>query len=98
MASSSSHWVELNEQLSYDPKKIIGMGGFGTVVFTGSFKNEPVAVKQILKIGIEKVDSSIQKEVELLKEASGHANILGYIDSLINSNFLYKATVLITFI
>lgn len=92
MASSQStntiSWLKVSEELSYDKKKIIGRGRFGTV-FIGSFgaNNETVAVKRIQTTDITEVDS-IQKEVELLKEASGHRNILGYIHHEIDINFL----------
>lgn len=85
-------------KLSYDPKKIIGRGSMGTVVFQG-FHHSPsnddkvtsVAVKRVLKSGLlndNGDESSIEREVELMQRISDHPNILRYICTEKNDDFL----------
>lgn len=83
--------------LSYDPKKIIGRGSIGTVVFQGFHHTHSdddnvtsVAVKRILKSGVSDNgdESSIEREVELMQRSSYHPNILRYICTEKNDDFL----------
>ena len=83
--------------LSYDMKTILGRGTFG-IVFKGSFEidsysrdtKEPsstaVAVKRIQNP--EPEAPSIQREVELMKRAGDHPNILRYICTEKDDKFL----------
>jgi len=71
--------------LSYDPKSIIGRGSYGTTVFKGIHLG-PVAVKRILRNEVN--DSAIQIEVELMKKAIDHPNILRYYCTEMNDDFL----------
>lgn len=81
-------------KLNYDPIKILGRGSFGTV-FSGFYvdslfrpaKFTPVAVKRVEKSLIN--ESIVRWEEELLKKASNHPNILNYIHTEINAEFLY---------
>lgn len=77
--------------LSYDPKCVIGRGSYGSV-FNG-FHNEeglnrrPVAVKRVLRSEVN--ESAVQQEVELMKRAIEHRNILRYISTEMNDDFVY---------
>jgi len=77
-------------KLSYDPAKILGRGRCGTV-FSGFHhvsdqKSTPVAVKRVEKSLVN--ESAIRKEEDLLKRASNHPNILKYIHTEMNAEFL----------
>lgn len=78
--------------LSYDPKHILGRGNFGTVFggflvhVDGTNKSIPVAVKRIERGRAD--ESIIQREMEILKKASNHPNILKYIHTEMNAEFL----------
>lgn len=69
-------------KLNYNQKKVIGRGSFGTIVyrgFLGLYENDKqVAVKRMQR-GKHLDESLVQREVELMKKASGHHNILRYI-------------------
>ncbi len=80
-------------KLSYDPKNILGRGNFGTV-FSGFYMissrgsewSTPVAVKRVDR---DQVDESVfQQEENLMKKAASHPNILSYIHSEMNTEFL----------
>jgi len=77
--------------LRYDPKDIIGQGGF-SLVFKGFHSLKPVAVKRVQKIynkeSNDDESSAIKKEVEVMKAAGKHSNILHYIGTEINEDFL----------
>jgi len=80
-------------KLSYDPKTVIGRGGFGTV-FKGFHHDsshqddiiESVAVKRLLLTDVE--ENTIQREVELMKSINVHPNIIRYICTETNDDFL----------
>lgn len=77
---------------SYDPKKVLGVGSFGTTVYCGSYnsssKEKTVAVKRMLKRH-DVHDSAILQEVELMKKAEDHPNILHVVTTYKNEDFLY---------
>lgn len=85
-------------KLRYDLKNILGRGRFGTV-FSGlhvyldgslfrSEKATPVAVKRVERGFVD--DSVLRWEEELLKKIRHHPNILSYIHTEINVEFLYS--------
>lgn len=72
--------------LRYDPNDVIGKGGFG-IVFRGFyFHSTPVAAKRIQKATLNYV--KVREEVELMKKAKGHRNVLHYINIEIDNEFL----------
>ncbi len=76
--------------LGYDSKCVIGRGSFGSV-FNGFHLGEgsnrrPVAVKRVLRSEIN--ESAVQQEVELMKRAIHHSNILRYISTEMNDDFV----------
>ena len=84
-------------KLSYDPNKVLGRGSFGTV-FSGFHvyldkslfrpaKSTQVAVKRVEKSIVN--EPLFRKEEELMKKANNHPNILKYIHTEINAEFLY---------
>ncbi|PVZ97302.1 hypothetical protein BB558_006741 [Smittium angustum] len=66
-------------------QKIVGYGSHGTIIYLGSFEGRPVAVKRLL------LDfySSAKLEVEILKEADTHPNVIRYYVSEMSNNFLF---------
>ena len=67
--------------------KLIGKGAFG-IVFSGHYTlSTPVAVKRIQKAEI-KILSKVQQEVEIMIKAEAHINILRYIATETNDDFL----------
>lgn len=90
-SSKTSNKTEVGK-LSYDPKSsMLGKGSFGTV-FSGFYqvsnkKSTPVAIKRLERGSLS--ESAIRKEEELLKRASSnHPNILRYIHTEMNAEFL----------
>lgn len=81
-----------NTSLSYDPNNIIGRGSCGTTVFQGFHtvfgSDKPVAVKRIVKSSQHAAESAILREVELMKKVKNHFNILRYICTETDDNFL----------
>jgi len=75
-------------KLSYHPTDQIGIGGFGTV-YKGIYSSKrPVAIK-LLQRTYDKDQFAIQqREVELMKAAGDHPNILGYIHHEMNRDNL----------
>jgi len=63
-------------ELSYDNTKQLGRGNFGTV-YSGLLKESsnstPVAIKQVQR---GRIDECIFREVEIMKKAGDHPNIL----------------------
>lgn len=71
------------------PSKNFGSGSFGTV-FAGYFERKKVAVKRILKHNIDiNHDSLMPLEAELMQAADDHPNILRYICTEQNADFMY---------
>lgn len=69
-------------KVNYNQTKVVGRGSYGTYVFRGFLGlheyDRPVAVKRMQR-GPNLDESLIQREVELMKRASEHPNILRYI-------------------
>jgi len=94
--------TKVNGELSYDPDDMIGKGGFG-FVFSGFYSQStpggafsifsirppptPVAVKRIQKVDVKNL-SKVQHEVETMIKAEDHPNILRYISTQTNNDFL----------
>lgn len=76
--------------LSYDLNKILGQGSFGTLVFSGFhiLGGKPVAVKRVQRSFLKNEDL-LHQEVELMQKASNHPNILCFISTEINDDYLY---------
>ena len=77
--------------LSYDKKIVLGRGTY-SYVYHGFLKNnngsnKAVAVKRCFQIGEVNTDA-IQQEVELMKRAIHHSNILRYISTEMNDDFV----------
>lgn len=80
-------------KLSYNRNDIIGRGGYGNVVHRGFYLSKPVAIKRMQRLyGKNKYgqdESAIQlREVELMKQAKYHPNIVRVIDTETDENFL----------
>ena len=80
--------------LSYDSKKIIGRGNFG-VVYRGNYHVvynksrigiSEVAVKRILSSDVD--ENTFLEEVDLMIAAKDHPNILRYVCTERNDDFL----------
>ena len=79
-------------KLSFDVQKVIGKGSFGDV-FTGLYKRNALfgtifphpLFKHVKEVAVKRFqrslvnESLIQKEVEFVKKAGDHPNILPYI-------------------
>lgn len=78
-------------KLNYNQGKVVGRGSSGIYVFRGFLglheNDRPVAVKRTQR-GPNLDESLIQPEVELMKKANDHPNILRYIRQESDSNFL----------
>ena len=74
-------------KIVYDPKELLGHGCQGTFVYKGLFENRPVAVKRLLPECYTLAD----REVELLRDADQHANVLRYYCMESDSQFRYIA-------
>lgn len=74
-------------KLNYDPKNVIGRGGFSTV-FSGFHSSRPVAIKRLLRYHDKEKSDDQEREVEVMKKASGHQNILCFIHIEKNVDFL----------
>ncbi len=74
-------------KISYDPKQVLGHGCAGTFVYRGTFEHRPVAVKRLLPECYTLAD----REVELLRDADQHQNVLRYFCTESDSQFRYIA-------
>jgi len=81
--------------LSYNPEKIVGEGSYGTIVNEGTFhkssikeENMKVAIKRILKMRGVDDELDVLREVDLMKKAEGHPNILHVITTEEDAIFL----------
>lgn len=76
-------------KLSYDPNKLAGRGRFGTV-FKCLFTTDTAilaAVKRIQKSDVANKESFL-REVEIMQKGSSHPNILRFICTEENAEFL----------
>lgn len=74
-------------KISYDPSYKLGHGCSGTFVYKGTFENRPVAVKRLLPECYTLAD----REVDLLRDADQHPNVLRYFCTEADSQFRYIA-------
>ena len=74
-------------KICYDPKQVLGHGCAGTSVYKGTFENRKVAVKRLLPECYTLAD----REVELLRDADQHPNVLRYFCTESDSQFRYIA-------
>lgn len=74
-------------KVTYDPRLVLGHGCAGTFVYKGTFENRPVAVKRLLPECYTLAD----REVELLRDADQHPNVLRYFCTESDSQFRYIA-------
>ena len=93
------------EKLSYNQKEIVGRGGNGTYVFKGFYYDGPaflrvfltdddknkkqVAIKRIQKSAVDDDESVVMREIELMLKVGDHPNILRYIHSEKDINYMY---------
>ncbi len=78
-------------------EKLIGTGSFGTTVFSGFYgdSRQPVAVKKLYRPYDVESNKTIKfLETEVMEEARGHPNILGYIWAEKDADFLYNFIVI----
>lgn len=74
------------------PLKHFGSGSFG-LVFAGYYGKKKVAVKRIQKHHIDVSHESLMPlEAELMQAADDHPNILRYICTEQNADFMYVTT------
>lgn len=83
------HMKEVTDKLWIDRNNRIGKGGFGEV-FSGLFENIIiVAAKRIVREFTKDGLVPDIKEIEILRRANGHANILHFYGTEMNDDFLY---------
>ena len=81
-------------KLNYDPKHILGRGSFGTVFGGFHVYVESSRDAKSIKVAVKRIergrgnDSVIQREMDIMKKASNHPNILHYIHSEMNAEFM----------
>ncbi len=75
-------------ELSYNPKDIIGRGGFANVYRGLHHSSRPVAIKRVQRNYGEDESAIMQREVDLMKKAGGHSNIVECIHTEMNAEFL----------
>jgi len=75
--------------MSYNPHNVIGRGAFGTVHpgFVSDYPNK-VAVKRLCRHECIIGDFDYCREVEILQKAHSHTNILRFICTEQNDDFL----------
>lgn len=88
-SNNSLHGVDTISvgKIEYQPNKLLGRGCDGTCVFKGFFDNREVAVKRLLPDCFSLAD----REVELLKDADMHPNVIRYFCTETDSQFRYIA-------
>lgn len=86
MPTISNDLVEIGK-ITYNPKEVLGHGCSGTFVYKGTFENRPVAVKRLLPECWTLAD----REVDLLRDADQHRNVLRYFCTEADSQFRYIA-------
>lgn len=74
-------------KILYDPKKLLGRGCEGTIVYQGFFENRPVAVKRLLPECYTLAD----READLLRDADQHSNVLRYFCMETDNQFRFIA-------
>lgn len=74
-------------RIVYRPQQLLGRGCHGTCVFRGHFDDRPVAVKRILPDCYSLAD----REVDLLRRADQHPNVIRYYCKEADSQFIYIA-------
>ena len=74
-------------KITYNTREVLGHGCSGTFVYKGTFENRPVAVKRLLPEFWTLAD----REVELLRDADQHQNVLRYFCTEADSQFRYIA-------
>ncbi|XP_067115137.1 serine/threonine-protein kinase/endoribonuclease IRE1 isoform X1 [Osmerus mordax] len=74
-------------KISFSPLEVLGHGTEGTFVFKGRFDGRRVAVKRILPECV----SLASREVELLREADEHPNVIRYFCTETDRMFTYIA-------
>jgi serine/threonine-protein kinase/endoribonuclease IRE1 len=74
-------------KITYDPTQKLGHGCAGTMVYRGLFEGRPIAVKRLLPDCYTLAD----REVELLKHADQHQNVLRYFCTESDAQFRYIA-------
>ena len=89
--AEKTEWNKVGK-LSYDSSKHFGNGAFG-FVFAGYFGRKKVAVKRIQKQHVDTNHTSLMPlEAELMQAADDHPNILRYICTEQDANFVYVKT------
>ncbi|XP_037113008.1 uncharacterized protein LOC119126081 isoform X1 [Syngnathus acus] len=74
--------------ITFNPKRVLGHGAEGTIVYKGQFDNRQVAVKRILP----ECFSFVDREVQLLRESDEHPNVIRYFCTERDRQFQYIAT------
>lgn len=97
--SNTNHSVEIITQnsnkvktveigkIKYDPTEIIGNGCCGTIIYKGKYEKRPVAIKRLLS----ECFTLAEKEVDLLRYADHHENVIRYFCTESDSQFKYIA-------
>ena len=78
----------VSEKLSFNRKLLLGRGSYG-IVYQGVFEDNPVAIKRILRNDMDDDELLIYQEIEILRKANGHINIIRLICTEMNNDFLY---------
>ncbi len=82
---ASNRVENINMQIEYDRKVLLGQGGFGSV-FLGKYDNRKVAVK---RVQLHEVNDNEEKALQCLQQF-GHPNIVKLLHSELNADFKYN--------